>query len=323
MSKVLTDNQHYSDIADAIRAKLGTADTYFPSEMAAAVESISGGSTPVIQPLSVTENGIYTAPSGVDGYSPVTVNVSGGGALQEKTVSLLDILQGSGQNFEVLPDSLYDGMSKVIIHNPGRYAWTEYSKFLPEGLSASGWASTDGTKNISLVSGAWDVSDGKLICDGDRYRFAVPNSNVLVQCRCSIAGNFSPVNPSYWYGQSCIFGCELSGGQRDYGVTLPYNTRTPSIGYASGNPKIGSISVDSNEHLISLLHTGSVYYLYIDGVLSASQSYTASGTHLSSMGLFWNNDSSNTVVKGNISALGVWTFSTINSALPIFLPSLE
>ena len=36
-------------------------------------------STPKIQSLSVTENGTYTAPSGVDGYSPVTVNVSGGG----------------------------------------------------------------------------------------------------------------------------------------------------------------------------------------------------------------------------------------------------
>lgn len=35
--------------------------------------------SPVINPLTVTENGTYTAPSGVDGYSPVTVNVSGGG----------------------------------------------------------------------------------------------------------------------------------------------------------------------------------------------------------------------------------------------------
>ena len=35
---------------------------------------------PVIQPLSVTENGTYTAPTGVDGYSPVSVNVSSGPA---------------------------------------------------------------------------------------------------------------------------------------------------------------------------------------------------------------------------------------------------
>jgi hypothetical protein len=34
-----------------------------------------GGGAPVIESLSVTTNGTYTAPSGVDGYSPVTVNV--------------------------------------------------------------------------------------------------------------------------------------------------------------------------------------------------------------------------------------------------------
>ena len=38
-----------------------------------------GGGAPIIEALSVTANGTYTAPSGVDGYSPVTVNVSGGG----------------------------------------------------------------------------------------------------------------------------------------------------------------------------------------------------------------------------------------------------
>lgn len=38
-----------------------------------------GGGAPVIEALSVITNGTYTAPSGVDGYSPVTVNVSGGG----------------------------------------------------------------------------------------------------------------------------------------------------------------------------------------------------------------------------------------------------
>ena len=38
-------------------------------------ESISGGGGGVIEPLSITENGTYTAPEGVDGYSPIEVNV--------------------------------------------------------------------------------------------------------------------------------------------------------------------------------------------------------------------------------------------------------
>lgn len=38
-----------------------------------------GGSSPNIQQLSVIQNGTYTASGGVDGFSPVVVNVPGGG----------------------------------------------------------------------------------------------------------------------------------------------------------------------------------------------------------------------------------------------------
>ena len=47
MAKVLTDNKHYTDIADAIRAKNGTDNTYKPSEMADAIEAITTGGSDV------------------------------------------------------------------------------------------------------------------------------------------------------------------------------------------------------------------------------------------------------------------------------------
>ena len=89
--KTINDT-HLTSIADAIRNKYiesgvdimddnGEAPKYKPSEMATAISNLPKGSEIVITALNVTENGTYTAPTGVNGYSPVTVNVpTGGGA---------------------------------------------------------------------------------------------------------------------------------------------------------------------------------------------------------------------------------------------------
>lgn len=57
--------------------RLPTAGKYCDRDIL--VTATGGGGTepanPVIKPLSVTENGTYTAPNGVDGYSPIEVNV--------------------------------------------------------------------------------------------------------------------------------------------------------------------------------------------------------------------------------------------------------
>ena len=47
MAKVLTEKSNYEDIADAIREKNGTGETYLPSEMAGAIRSIHGDVTGV------------------------------------------------------------------------------------------------------------------------------------------------------------------------------------------------------------------------------------------------------------------------------------
>lgn len=70
-----------SDIEISVDAgtskRLLTAGKYCDRDI---LVSASGGAvSPVIEPLEVTTNGTYTAPAGVDGYSPVTVNVSGSG----------------------------------------------------------------------------------------------------------------------------------------------------------------------------------------------------------------------------------------------------
>ena len=43
MAKVLVNENNLTNIANAIRGKNGSTDTYKPSEMAAAITAISGG----------------------------------------------------------------------------------------------------------------------------------------------------------------------------------------------------------------------------------------------------------------------------------------
>ncbi len=60
MSKAIIDEQYLTDIADAIRAKNGSADTYTPSEMATAIEDLP-------TPTTVTK-GLVFSDYDNDGY---------------------------------------------------------------------------------------------------------------------------------------------------------------------------------------------------------------------------------------------------------------
>lgn len=71
--------QLVSDISSSyqkIQSKGGSVPTdKNTNNLPNAIDSIPIGSDPVITPIEITENGTYTAPENVDGYSPVVVNV--------------------------------------------------------------------------------------------------------------------------------------------------------------------------------------------------------------------------------------------------------
>lgn len=97
--KSIISNSYLEDIADAIRYKKGTEETFYPSQMGGAIRSIEGivptgtmeidangvydvtekaevdvDVNPDLRPLAVSENGTYQ-PDGFDGYSEVSVDV--------------------------------------------------------------------------------------------------------------------------------------------------------------------------------------------------------------------------------------------------------
>lgn len=83
MSKYVIDSSTLTSIADAVRTKGGTTDPIVVSDIPTAITNLPSGGDPVITELIVTQNGTYTAPDGVDGYSPVTVNVPQDGSPPE------------------------------------------------------------------------------------------------------------------------------------------------------------------------------------------------------------------------------------------------
>ena len=60
-------------IGNAIRNKTGGTELLTLDAMPTEIESIQTGGT--VEALDITANGTYTAPDGVDGYNPITVNV--------------------------------------------------------------------------------------------------------------------------------------------------------------------------------------------------------------------------------------------------------
>lgn len=122
-----------------------------------------GTGNPVLQPLSVTENGTYTAPDGVDGYNPVTVAVPAPEIkLQDKTIT---------ENGEYTADSGFDGLGKVLVEVAGGAAGIERVTRIPEQTVTTTYDSSYGCyKTILTLNGKITDTSILAICfNGEWY----------------------------------------------------------------------------------------------------------------------------------------------------------
>lgn len=93
--------------------RLPTAGKYCDRDIVVTATG-GGASEPIIESLEITENGTYTAPDGVDGYSPVTVNVPTGGV---------------SENFDKLIDGTITEVSSAAT-SVGDYVFYKHNKLV-------------------------------------------------------------------------------------------------------------------------------------------------------------------------------------------------
>lgn len=92
MSKVFIEETTLTSIGSAIREMTGKTDLIAPGDMPAEIRAIeTGGGSGVIEALEITNNGTYTAADGVDGYSPITVNVPQDGAPTDSELTIKSV----------------------------------------------------------------------------------------------------------------------------------------------------------------------------------------------------------------------------------------
>lgn len=109
MAIVTIDDTNLTNIANAIRSKNGTNNTYKPSEMASAIESIETGIEPIGE-IEITENGTYD----VTEYASAKVEVaSSGGSDEIEALLNRTITSYSSDTLTSVGSNAFQGCSKL------------------------------------------------------------------------------------------------------------------------------------------------------------------------------------------------------------------
>lgn len=234
MSKVMITESYLEDIADAIRAKTGTQDTFTPAEMADAIGDIGGSAT--LGTKSISSNGTYNASSdSLDGYSSVTVNVPNP-STGTKQVSI----NTNGTTTENVTN--YASV-QIAVAVPNSYSSSDEGKVVSNGALVSQTSDTvtaNGTVDTTLIDslavnvpgGAVTLASGTVT--GGAQTLSIPVGTRMAQ-KDFIAIVTAPNNTTLAYNttyKNVIAGFLCDGTTASFDLSQDVTDKTPTSKYS-------------------------------------------------------------------------------------------
>lgn len=172
-----------------------------------------GAGNPVIESLEITENGTYNAPEGVDGYSPVTVEVPAPEIkLQDKTIA---------ENGEYTADSGFDGLGKVLVEiasSGGTLSYTTKNGHIFEFNNTSGSGQTV-KHNLGVVPDIIIFVPVYTIGTGDGLLYYIGDQNKKIFYSRSYSATRNSGTVKLYDGYSGGFTGSTGTGRDIYGAT--------------------------------------------------------------------------------------------------------
>ena len=156
MSHGLVERQNLQDIADAIRSKNGSSDTYTPAEMAQAISGIHTADEVVLVQKTVNANGQYSASDdSADGYSGVRVNVPNSYSASDngKVVVNQELVAQTSKNINANGTHDTTANNSVVVDVPNSYVASD------EGKVVSGGALVGQTSRNIIYNGTYDTTE--------------------------------------------------------------------------------------------------------------------------------------------------------------------
>lgn len=156
MAQVVVNEASLSDIAQALRSKLGTNETFKPSQMGDGVRRLpSASSAPVLITKQISANGTYAASGDdADGYSSVEVSVANSYTSSDEGKVVDNGALVSQTSLSITSNNTYDTTknNEVVVNVANSYSASDEGKVVDSGALVS-----QTSRNIT-ANGTYDTT---------------------------------------------------------------------------------------------------------------------------------------------------------------------